>query len=88
MEKIKIYVRVEGESKRHVFIVPSGITLEALLDRYGDTMGIEQNRIDHVRAAVFTPLGEPLGQFKIVDGAEVLILKDPYRDEIIYEGTE
>ena len=88
MEKIKIYVRVEGDSRRHIFRVPSGITLETLLDRFGDKLGLEKHQRSGMRAAVFTPLGEPLDMFEIGDGAEVLIMKDALKDDIDYEGVE
>ncbi len=88
MDKIKIYVRVEGESKRHVFVVPREITLKAILVRFGDKLGIPKDRIGDVRAAVFTPLGEPLGNFEIGEGSEILIMTDPYKDEISYEGAQ
>jgi len=88
MEKIKIYIRVEGEDKRHIFRVPSGITLETLLDKFAGQIGIKKEQIGNLRAAVFTSLGQPLDRFEISDEAEILILKNPLADDASYEGVE
>jgi hypothetical protein len=86
MEKYTIYVRVGG--KRHVFRVPPGITLQALLERFQRELGLENPSGRDIRAAVVTPLGQPLDEFEIRDGSEIVILTESLADEAEYEGVE
>lgn len=86
MEKYTIYIRVGG--KRHVFRVPPGITLQTLLERFQRDLGLEDPSGRNIQAAVVTPLGQPLDEFEIKDGSEVVILTEALADEIEYKGAE
>jgi hypothetical protein len=86
VEKYTIYVRVGG--KRHVFRVPPGITLQALLERFQRDLELDNPSGRNIRAAVVTPLGQPLDEFEIKDGSEIVILTEALADEIEYKGTE
>lgn len=86
MEKYTIYVRVDG--KRHVFRVPPGITLQALLERFQRELGLENPSGRNIRAAVVMPLGQPLDEFEIRDGSEIVILTESLAAEAEYGGVE
>ena len=86
MEKITIYVRVGN--RRHVFKVPEGITLDTLISRYKDELGLTKISLKEIRAAISAPLGTPLDEIRIIDGSEIIIFDHGLSDDIEYNGIE
>lgn len=84
MTKMTVYLRVQG--KRHVFSVMPGVTLEAIIERYQEKLGIKDPNA--VQATMFVPLDVPFDAISIQDRVEFTILTrtEIANNDIKYEG--
>ena len=85
-DRVKIYVTVNG--RRHVFRVPPNISLETLLEKYRNDLGLPPGSVKALRASIIAPIDQPLASLGFREGTEIIVGTGSFGDEIEYLGPD